>query len=496
MKKTISLITAMITLFSTTSCSGISFSKKDNENPKTQYVKKLFSQGDLNEINIEIEEAEWKDLLENVSDKKYSSCDLTINGEKLSNVGIRAKGGSSLDDVKAMGDSDRYSFMLKFDKYNEGQTYNGLTKLSLNNNLGDATQMKDAIAYDMCRYIDLEAPLCNYVKISLNNDYFGCYLAVEPVDNDFCQRNYGDISSSVYKPFHNLSYTGDDESDYEGITEDTVIGNDDDSLKRVITALKSVNSGKDIESHVDVDNVMKYLAIQTMVVNLDGLTGQNEHNYFLNEKNGKISLIPWDYNLSWGGYMDFGEDEMFDEELFAGEGEDFENIDESEWEAKWAEWYNNLSDEEKQELHEAEEAAIAAMPSMVVNFPIDTPFTGDLSDRSFFMKLLENTEYKAKYYGYLSKLSSEYVKGGKLDKTIETIMQEIGSITGTEKNAFFTNDEFKEGVSVLNQVIKRHSDSILGQIGGIIPSTWEGQEAEPDKLINCDDIDILKMGGT
>ncbi|MBO4524909.1 MAG: hypothetical protein J5723_09560 [Ruminococcus sp.] len=73
MKKTILFITAMITLFSTTSCSGISFGKKDNEDTKIQYVKKLFSQGDLNEINIEIEEAEWKDLLENVSDKKYST---------------------------------------------------------------------------------------------------------------------------------------------------------------------------------------------------------------------------------------------------------------------------------------------------------------------------------------------------------------------------------------------------------------------------------------
>lgn len=479
-----------------TSCTDKALSPQETKVTKMSYEDKFFQIGKINEINIEIGETEWKELLENVSDKKYSSCNITINGEKLSNVGIRAKGGSSLDDVKAMGDSDRYSFMLKFDKYTEGQTYNGLTKLSLNNNLGDATQMKDAIAYDMCRYIDLEAPLCNYVKISLNNEYFGCYLAVEPVDNDFCQRNYGDINSSVYKPFHNLSYTGDDESDYDGITEDTVIEGDKDSLKKVITALESVDSGKDIEAYVDIDNVMKYLAIQTMVVNLDGLTGQNEHNYFLTEKRGKISLIPWDYNLAWGGYMDFGEDEMFGEDAFGGETEDFEDIDESEWEAKWEEWYNNLSDEEKQRLDEAEEAAIAAMPSMVVNFPIDTPFTCNLYDRSFFMKLLENTDYKAKYYGYLSKLSSEYVKGGKLDRTIETIMQEIGSITGTEKNAFFNNDEFKEGVSVLNQVIKRHSDSILGQIGGVIPSTWEGQEAEPDKLINCDDIDILKMGGT
>ena len=74
-------------------------------------------------------------------------------------------------------------------------------------------------------------------------------------------------------------------------------------------------------------------------------------------------------------------------------------------------------------------------------------------------------------------------------------MQEIGDITGTENNAFFTNEEFRDGVSVLCRVIQKRSDSILGQIDSSIPSTWEGQQSEPDKLINSDDIDILKMGG-
>ena len=465
MKKAIALITSIISIFSLTSCSDKTSAKQDTKVTQMRYEDKLFQTGKINELNIEIGETEWKELLENASEKKYSSCDITINGEKLSKVGIRAKGGSSLDDVKAMGNSDRYSFMLKFDKYTDGQNYNGLTKLSLNNNLGDATQMKDVIAYDMCRYIDLDAPLCNYVKIYLNNEYFGCYLAVEPVDNDFCERNYGDNKGSLYKPFHNLSYVGDNEEDYEGITEDTVIEGDKDSLKKVIAALKSVDIGEDIEAHVDVDSVLKYLAIQTMTVNFDGLTGRNEHNYFLYENNGKIRLIPWDYNLSWGGYVDFGEEEMFYEE-----GLDGEELDESQWEAQWEEWYNNLSDEEKQKMQEAEEAALAAMPSMVVNLPVDTPFTCELSERSFFMKLLENNDYKVRYYSYLSKLASEYVKGGAFDNTVRAVMHEIGNITGTEKNAFFTNEEFMEGVSVLGQVIQRHSDSIIGQISGNIPS--------------------------
>ena len=36
--------------------------------------------------------------------------------------------------------------------------------------------------------------------------------------------------------------------------------------------------------------------------------------------------------------------------------------------------------------------------------------------------------------------------------------------------------------------------SVLGQIDGTIPSTWEAQELENQKLIDCTDIDLSKMG--
>ena len=488
------LTISLLTSFIMTSCVSPSSDHSEAQLSQIYYDDKLFRLGELSEINIEIEETEWNDLLKNAADKKYHTCDITINGEKITNVGIRAKGGSSLDDVKAMGNSDRFSFMVKFDKYTEGQNYKGLTKLSLNNNIGDATQMKDVIAYEMSRYIGLAAPLCNYAKISKNSEYFGCYLAVEPVDADFCKRNYGNLNGSLYKPYHNLSYSGDDEGDYAGISEDTVFQADDGSLKRVIAALKSVETGCDIDSHIDTDAILKYMAVQAMVVNFDGLTGQNDHNYYLYEENGRISLIPWDYNLAWGGYTDFGEDEMLNDDMF-GMNDNGEELDESQWEEKWEEWYQNLSDEEKAKMQEAEETALAELPSKVINFPIDTPFSGDLSTRSFFMKLLENKDYLTKYHDYLSQLASGYVKKRMFDKVSKLIVKEIGSITGTEKNAFFTNDAFREGTVVLQQIVHKHADSVLGQLNGMIPSTWEGQSMEPDKLIKCDDIDIAKTGG-
>ena len=261
-----------------------------------EYPEALFTLGELASVELEMPEATWQKIIKKASDKNYYECAVTINGERFDNVAIRIKGASSLDDVALMK-SDRYSFTLKLNKYEKGQDYHGLSKLLLNNNIWDATQMKDAIVYDMCRFIGLPAPLTNYAKISMNGKFFGCYLLVEPVDKNFCHRNWPDEVSNIYKPYHNLAYSSENIKDYANISDFAKVKGGEASMQRVIAALKSVEEGKDIDEHVDIESMMKYMALQTIVVNYDCMTGHNEQNYYLREADGKISLIPWDYNL-------------------------------------------------------------------------------------------------------------------------------------------------------------------------------------------------------
>lgn len=337
-------------------CLFVSSCGLDKEVPleEKEYSEALFTLGELADVELEMSEEKWLKIIKKASDKSYYDCSVTINGERLDNVAIRTKGASSLDDVSLMK-SDRYSFTLKLNKYKKGQDYHGLSKLLLNNNIWDATQMKDAIVYDMCRFIGLPAPLTNYAKISLNGKFFGCYLLVEPVDKNFCHRNWPDEVSNIYKPYHNLAYAGESIKDYANISDFAKVRGGEVSMQRVIAALKSVEEGKDIDEHVDIESMMKYMALQTIVVNFDCLTGHNAQNYYLREADGKISLIPWDYNLAWGGYPE-------DEDM---EGEDL--LEQSE-EARLP---TNAGMRGKEET------------SRIVNFPIDTPFSEELSQRTF-----------------------------------------------------------------------------------------------------------------
>ena len=165
-----------------------------------EYESKLFDTDQIMDIDILMDEDDWNDMLENAISEEYYSCDVVVNGKTFYSVGIRPKGNTSLSSIVNDPDTDRYSFKLEFDHYIEGQTCYGLDKLILNNNYADATNMKEAIVYDMYQYLGVDASLYNYAKISVNGDYRGVYLALEAVEDSFMLRNYGTEDGNLYKP--------------------------------------------------------------------------------------------------------------------------------------------------------------------------------------------------------------------------------------------------------------------------------------------------------
>ena len=165
-----------------------------------QYDTELFDHSELIEIDIQMKDEEWEKMLNRASEEEYFSCDVVINGEKVRNVGIRPKGNTSLSAIAMDPDTDRFSLKLEFDHYVEGQTCYGLDKLILNNNYADSTNMKEAIVYDMYEYLETDASLYNYARISVNGEYWGVYLALEAVEDSFLLRNYGTVNVALYKP--------------------------------------------------------------------------------------------------------------------------------------------------------------------------------------------------------------------------------------------------------------------------------------------------------
>lgn len=539
------------------------------------YENTLFDTASVIEVDIDISEDDWSDLLENATAEAYYDCNVTVNGTTYEHVGLRAKGNTSLSMV-ASSDSDRYSFKIKFDEYVDGQSADGLSKLVLNNNYSDATMMKEALCYDMFAFLGADASLYNYAKVSVNGEYWGVYLALEPVEESFAIRNYGADYGQLYKPDSmemggpgkmkdvsmgqireemgfdvdsgssenpslpssnsdqsasdstssnssdsfgtppsglpgkppsgsfdgqgnppggaphsgtdadtnsdtdentdaqgspdngnppsgsqggqggpgggfggdsaaSLNYIDDELSSYETIWESSVFKSTDKDHRRVITALKNICAddadSESLAESMDVDNILRYMAVQTFVVNLDSLSGSMAHNYYLYEDDGKLNLIPWDYNLAFGGFQ-------------------------------------------------------AGSASETINFPIDTPFSSgvDPEDRQFFMALLENETYLAQYHAYLSQLVEAYVNGGGFDSFYDRVTAQIDALVQDDPTAFYTYDEYTAAAAMLKETVKLRAASVQGQLDGSIPSTRDGQSEDNSSLIDVSAIDLSVMG--
>ncbi len=485
-----------------------------------EYETELFDTDEIMEVNIIMDEDDWNTMLSNAMSEEYYVCDVVINGQKVKNVAIRPKGNTSLSAIAMDPDSDRYSLKLEFDHFVEGQTCYGLDKLILNNNYADATNMKEALIYDMYQFIGADASLYNYAKVSVNGEYTGVYLALEAVESSFMLRNFGTQDGELYKPdtmemgggdessdkggfsmpdmgdFNiedfkdmtppdngnefsfdknnmpdmsnfdftkksggfgggnggnggggfsmgggggaNLNYIDDDLDSYSTIWDSEITGTSKNDHRRVVTALKNISEGNDLEKYLDVDNVLKYMAVHTFAVNMDSLSGSMSHNYYLYEYKGQLNIFPWDYNLSFGGMSMGGSGDATD----------------------------------------------------MINDAIDTPFAGT----QFFDSLLENEEYLARYHEYLQMLVDEYIEGGRFDETYNRIRSQIDTLVETDPTAFYTGEEYQIAADMIYKTIKLRAESIDGQLNGTIPSTDAGQRSDSSSLIDGSEIDIEAMG--
>ena len=150
------------------------------------YENRLFDTSRVHTIDIAMDN--WDSFIETCENEEYAVCDVVIDGEPYKNVGIRAKGNTSLSQVSAMN-SDRYSFKIEFERYDSTKSYHGLDKLCLNNLIQDTTFMKDYLTYQLMGSFGVDAPLCSYVYITVNGENWGLYLAVEGVEESFLKRN-------------------------------------------------------------------------------------------------------------------------------------------------------------------------------------------------------------------------------------------------------------------------------------------------------------------
>lgn len=449
------------------------------------YEERLFDTSKVHSIDIVMDD--WDTFLETCENEEYSSCAVVIDGEQYKNIGIRAKGNTSLSQVKQM-DSERYSFKLEFDQYDSSKSYYGLDKLCLNNLIQDNTMMKDYLVYQMMADFGVDSPLCSYVYITVNGEDWGLYLAVEGVEDAFLERNYGSDAGELYKPdsmsfgggrgngrdFHmedfelpdgeegmtppgqdgelpeppdgeqrmqpgdapggmgsddvKLKYINDDADSYSNIFDNAKTDISDADQNRLIASLKSLNSYSDLEECVNTDEVLRYFVVHNFVCNGDSYTGSMIHNYYLYEQEGQLSMIPWDYNLAFG--------------TFQG---------------------NNASD--------------------AVNESIDNPVSGgDVDDRPMLGWIFSQETYTDEYHELFAEFLECWFTDGELEEKITQTAELIRPYVEKDPTKFCTTEEFEEGVEAITEFVTLRAEAVDRQLAG------------DDTLVDTEGLVLSDMG--
>ena len=422
----------------------------EGEDHSGDYAEKLFDPSKVHTIDIVLDDPEG--FLKTCPEKNYHVCSLVIDGEKYSKAGIRGKGHSSLRAVEVSG-SRRYSFKIEFDHYQNGKSYYGLDKLCLNNSLADLTYMKEYLAYAMMNRMGVPAPLCSFVRVSINGEYQGLYNAVEAVEEGFLSRNHlTGPARKLYKPRSTdvsadalLQYIDDDPASYPNIFDNAKTEITEEDKARLIGILKNLREGTDIESAVDTEEVIRYFAVHSFLVNVYSYTGPKVRNYYLYEDSGMLRMIPWNYNLACM--------------------------------------------ELKTDLSEA------ATVSASVNYAIDTPVTGPgILARPILAWIFSDETYTDRYHEVYREFMESVYDSGWLQEEIGTVAEMISSYLENDPTAFYSYEEFQKGVETLKEFFSLRCQSVEGQLDGSIPSTAEGQKQNRSALVDASSIDLKYLG--
>ncbi len=207
-----------------------------------------------------------------------------------------------------------------------------------------------------------------------------------------------------------LQYIDDDPASYANIFDSAKTEITKADQERLIASIKALSEGD--TSVVDTDAVIRYMAVHNFLCNDDSYTGMMVHNYYLYEENGVMAMIPWDYNLAYGGFT-------------------------------------------------------GGNATSTVNTDIDSLVSmGNASDRPMAAWITESEEARAEYYAVYQEFISSTFDSGWFASEIDRVTAMIDPYVKNDPTAFCTYEEFRNAAEILKSFCLKRAQSVSGQLSG------------------------------
>lgn len=301
----------------------------------------------------------WTFLKEHAGGKPYVKADMWYDGQLIPDIALRPKGNTSLNDAINKG-SLKMGWKADLNFFNSERNLDGVKKLNFSNGRDDPSFLREVLSYTLYQQMGVPTPRTAFVDVFINDTHLGLYTMVEQIDKNFLARHFTKTNGNLYKPeipAGNLNWTEEDVDetsttninnvseinlgggrifdilkslgkdiakasdnveptpplenslnasvDYLGLM-DLQTNNNRPDHAALFALLDALNNEPDatfvekIGKVLDVDEVLRYLAVSAVLKNQDSYIGFG-HNYYLYEVDGKFSIIPWDITTTFLG---------------------------------------------------------------------------------------------------------------------------------------------------------------------------------------------------
>jgi len=265
----------------------------------------------LPRIDIEINEDSLEWIYDNISSDHEFKAKFTFSTSNeayiFNNVGFRLRGNTSRR-------SDKKSFKVSFNTFESGRKFQGLEKMNLNGEHNDPSVIRSYLAWNTFSYMKVPCPRSNHVDLYINNRFYGLYINVEHIDEEFIESRFSNKLGNLYKCLNpaSLAYLGSDKEDYKNNGYTLKTNTDKDDYADLISFVKTLNNStaeqmpQKLEPIFNINGFIRYLVAEIFTGHWDGYSG-NKNNYYLyhNYYTQKIEFVPYDvdntYGIDWFG---------------------------------------------------------------------------------------------------------------------------------------------------------------------------------------------------
>jgi hypothetical protein len=280
--------------------------------------KSLYDINTLRTIFLVFENPDWETELEYFYHTDVEvPAKMMVDGKTYENVGVRFRGNTS---YQAGNRGWKRPLNISVDFINKNQYLYGYRTLNLLTSSSDATFIRQVLYEHIARQY-IPALKANYVRLVINGESWGIYINYQQFNTDFLKDEFDTRKGARWKVPVNmggmgrggmgggssgLTYLGDNPALYKNIYE--IKSKDDpNSWAALINLCKVLNQTpadkleKALEPILDIDEALRFLAIDKALVNEDGYWTRASDFLVYQDTAGQFHVFPYDTSETMSG---------------------------------------------------------------------------------------------------------------------------------------------------------------------------------------------------